>query len=83
MEKRAGHSREAGMGVKDLVKVTHYLVHEKDIEDYVAVRALPRRRASSLDAPSRARAGQAGNPGRDRSVRGENLKVGKRGKGKG
>ena len=30
---------QAGMGVQDLVKVTHYLVHEKDIEDYVAVRA--------------------------------------------
>ena len=30
---------EARMGVKDLVKVTHYLVHEKDIKDYVAVRA--------------------------------------------
>ena len=30
---------EAGMGVKDLVKVTHYLVREQDIKDYVAVRA--------------------------------------------
>ena len=30
---------EAGMGVNDLVKVTHYLVHEKDIKDYVVVRA--------------------------------------------
>ena len=30
---------EAGMGIKDLVKVTHYLVREEDIKDYVAVRA--------------------------------------------
>ncbi len=30
---------EAGMGVKDLVKVTHYLIREEDIKDYVAVRA--------------------------------------------
>jgi 2-iminobutanoate/2-iminopropanoate deaminase len=30
---------EAGMGVKDLVKVTHYLVRQEDIKDYVAVRA--------------------------------------------
>jgi 2-iminobutanoate/2-iminopropanoate deaminase len=30
---------QAGMGVNDLVKVTHYLVHQKDIKDYVAVRA--------------------------------------------
>jgi 2-iminobutanoate/2-iminopropanoate deaminase len=30
---------EAGMGVQDLVKITHYLVHEKHIKDYVAVRA--------------------------------------------
>jgi enamine deaminase RidA (YjgF/YER057c/UK114 family) len=30
---------QAGMGVNDLVKVTHYLVNEKDIKDYVAVRA--------------------------------------------
>jgi enamine deaminase RidA (YjgF/YER057c/UK114 family) len=30
---------EAGMGVKDLVKVTHYLVRSEDIRDYVAVRA--------------------------------------------
>jgi 2-iminobutanoate/2-iminopropanoate deaminase len=30
---------EAGMGVKDLVKVTHYLVRSEDIKDYVAVRA--------------------------------------------
>jgi 2-iminobutanoate/2-iminopropanoate deaminase len=30
---------QADMGVKDLVKVTHYLVHEQDIKEYVAVRA--------------------------------------------
>lgn len=30
---------EAGMGVKDLVKVTHFLVRQEDIQDYVAVRA--------------------------------------------
>ncbi|MEQ1881653.1 MAG: Rid family hydrolase [Burkholderiales bacterium] len=30
---------EAGMGVKDLVKVTHYLVRQEDIKDYVVVRA--------------------------------------------
>ncbi|MGQ0579256.1 MAG: RidA family protein [Betaproteobacteria bacterium] len=30
---------EAGMGVKDLVKVTHYLVRPEDIKDYVVVRA--------------------------------------------
>jgi len=30
---------QAGMGVQDLVKVTHYLVRESDIKDYVAVRA--------------------------------------------
>ena len=30
---------EGGMGVQDLVKVTHYLVHEEHIKDYVAVRA--------------------------------------------
>ena len=30
---------EAGMGVRDLVKVTHYLVRQEDIKDYVAVRA--------------------------------------------
>jgi 2-iminobutanoate/2-iminopropanoate deaminase len=30
---------EAGMGVQDLVKVTHYLVRSEDIRDYVAVRA--------------------------------------------
>ena len=30
---------EAGMGIKDLVKVTHYLVREEDIKDYVVVRA--------------------------------------------
>lgn len=30
---------EAGMGVKDLVKVTHYLVRQEDIKDYAAVRA--------------------------------------------
>jgi len=30
---------EADMGVKDLVKVTHYLVRQEDIKDYVAVRA--------------------------------------------
>lgn len=30
---------EAGMGVKDLVKVTHYLIRQEDIKDYVAVRA--------------------------------------------
>jgi enamine deaminase RidA (YjgF/YER057c/UK114 family) len=30
---------QAGMGVKDLVKVTHYLVRQEDIKDYVAVRA--------------------------------------------
>ena len=30
---------EAGMGVKDLVKVTHYLVQQEDIKDYVVVRA--------------------------------------------
>jgi 2-iminobutanoate/2-iminopropanoate deaminase len=29
---------EAGMGVNDLVKVTHYLVRQEDIKDYVAVR---------------------------------------------
>ena len=30
---------QAGMGVKDLVKVTHYLVRQEDIKEYVAVRA--------------------------------------------
>ena len=30
---------ESGMGVKDLVKVTHYPVRDEDIKDYVAVRA--------------------------------------------
>ena len=30
---------EAGMGVKDLVKVTHYLIRQEDIKDYVTVRA--------------------------------------------
>ena len=30
---------EAGMGVKDLVKVTHYLVRHEDIKDYAVVRA--------------------------------------------
>ena len=30
---------QAGMGVKDLVKVTHYLVRQEDIKDYVVVRA--------------------------------------------
>lgn len=30
---------ESGMGVKDLVKVTHYLIRQEDIKDYVAVRA--------------------------------------------
>jgi 2-iminobutanoate/2-iminopropanoate deaminase len=30
---------QADMGVNDLVKVTHYLVREADIKDYVAVRA--------------------------------------------
>lgn len=30
---------EADMGVNDLVKVTHYLVRQEDIKDYVAVRA--------------------------------------------
>ncbi len=30
---------EAGMGVRDLVKVTHYLVRQEDIKDYVVVRA--------------------------------------------
>lgn len=30
---------EAGMGVKDLVKVTHYLVRDEDIKDYVVVRS--------------------------------------------
>ena len=30
---------QAGMGVKDLVKVTHYLLRQEDIKDYVAVRA--------------------------------------------
>ncbi len=30
---------EAGMGVKDLVKVTHYLIRNENIKDYVAVRA--------------------------------------------
>ena len=30
---------EAGMGVRNLVKVTHYLVREEHIKDYVAVRA--------------------------------------------
>jgi 2-iminobutanoate/2-iminopropanoate deaminase len=30
---------EAGMGLKDLVKVTHYLVRQEDIKDYVVVRA--------------------------------------------
>lgn len=30
---------QAGMGVQDLVKVTHYLVREEDIKEYVAVRA--------------------------------------------
>jgi enamine deaminase RidA (YjgF/YER057c/UK114 family) len=30
---------EAGMGVRDLVKVTHYLVRQEDIKEYVAVRA--------------------------------------------
>ena len=30
---------EAGMGVKDLVKVTHYLVRQEDIKDYAVVRA--------------------------------------------
>ena len=29
---------QAGMGVKDLVKVTHYLVRQEDIKDYVVVR---------------------------------------------
>ena len=29
---------QAGMGVQDLVKVTHYLVRQEDIKDYVAVR---------------------------------------------
>lgn len=39
------------MGVRDLVKVTHYLVRKEDIKDYVAVRAtLPRRCASGLNA---------------------------------
>ena len=27
------------MGVQDLVKVTHYLVRQEDIKEYVAVRA--------------------------------------------
>lgn len=30
---------QADMGVKDLVKVTHYLVRDEDIKAYVAVRA--------------------------------------------
>ncbi len=30
---------QADMGVQDLVKVTHYLVRDEDIKDYVAVRA--------------------------------------------
>jgi len=30
---------QAGMGMKDLVKVTHYLVRQEDIKDYVVVRA--------------------------------------------
>jgi enamine deaminase RidA (YjgF/YER057c/UK114 family) len=30
---------EGGMGVQDLVKVTHYLVREEHIKDYVAVRS--------------------------------------------
>ena len=30
---------QAGMGVKDLVKVTHYLVRQEDIKEYVVVRA--------------------------------------------
>jgi enamine deaminase RidA (YjgF/YER057c/UK114 family) len=30
---------QAGMGVQDLVKVTHYLVRQEDIKPYVAVRA--------------------------------------------
>ena len=29
----------AGMNVHDLVKVTHYLLHEEDIPDYVKVRS--------------------------------------------
>ena len=29
----------AGMTVNDLVKVTHYLLHERDIPDYVKVRS--------------------------------------------
>ena len=31
--------RSAGMTVHDLVKVTHYLLHERDIPDYVKARS--------------------------------------------
>ena len=31
--------KSAGMTVHDLVKVTHYLLHERDIADYVQVRS--------------------------------------------
>ena len=31
--------KSAGMTVNDLVKVTHYLLHERDVPDYVKVRS--------------------------------------------
>ena len=31
--------KSAGMAVNDLVKVTHYLLHERDVPDYVKVRS--------------------------------------------
>lgn len=39
----------AGMGVRDLVKVTHYLVRKEDIKDYVAVRVRPQRRLTTFE----------------------------------
>src|SRR5712664_737194 len=61
---------EAGMGVKDLVKVTHYLVRQEDIRDYVGgARALSRRCAAGLDVAGRPGTGEAGNSRRDRGLR--------------
>ena len=67
---------DAGMGVKDLVKVTHYLdlVRQEDIKDYVAVRALPRRCTSGFDAARRAGNRDAGDPRRDRVHRHESVR---------
>ena len=66
--------KSADMTVHDLVKVTHYLLHERDIPDYVKVRSrFLGDAATGIDAAHRRRPGEERVSARDRGGGGKGL----------